>query len=199
VCATHTPGEIGRATSGHAGASNNTAPLGQDDRNGTDGPALRRRATVVRPEGKGGSRQTPKDTPISPGAGRRCARSVARLSHKPNHLYEFDNGRFCRPRESGSGRSGFFATQMIHPKIVTWWQPTKSRAQRWFVRQPRDVGGVRIRLCDALAGRVRSPASERRGPRSVATGTGLSTARQGLLVLAKPASAERVEMPANKD
>jgi hypothetical protein len=49
-----------------------------------------------------------------------------RLSHKPNRLYEFDNGRFCWPRESRpGGTSGSFANQMVQPKTVTLWQTYK--------------------------------------------------------------------------
>ena len=46
-----------------------------------------------------------------------CLRT--RLSHKPNGLYEFDNGCFCRPRDSGSGgQSSSSAAEKAHRRIV---------------------------------------------------------------------------------
>ena len=41
-----------------------------------------------------------------------------RLSHKPNRLYEFDNGCLCRPRDSGSGgQSASSAAEKAHRRI----------------------------------------------------------------------------------
>jgi hypothetical protein len=49
-----------------------------------------------------------------------------RLSHKPNRLYESDNGQCRGPRESCSGgHSGSYSSEMVHPRIVTLWQPHK--------------------------------------------------------------------------
>jgi hypothetical protein len=74
------------------------------------------------------SQATSTRTPASP---RSLARSLQaprpagspyprRLSHKPNRLYESDNGRFRRSRESDSGgQSGSSATETVHPRIDT--------------------------------------------------------------------------------
>jgi hypothetical protein len=52
------------------------------------------------------------------------ARPVARLSHKPRPLYEFDNRRFSRRRESGPASQGDLSTtEMMRSKMSTLSRP----------------------------------------------------------------------------
>jgi hypothetical protein len=144
---------------------------------------LRNSLRAKRPSRRGGSRCLPLSTcsTLVDPRGRSCIHrrmsissppglscNARRLSHKPNRLYEFDNGFFADlVRAAQAAQAGPSRPKWLTPKPSPCSKRTKSRARRWFVRQPpRNPGGERNAESWSSRGWVSPARGEERDPRA---------------------------------